>query len=165
VTFSKGTTPTISANGTNNGILWALNVDPYASSGAAVLYAFDATNLSRLLYSSAQNSTRDVPGTAVHFTLPTVANGKVYVPAVRQVSVFGNAVFFPQLAAGRLNQGEYDLILAGQTNSTYILQASSNFVNWVPVATNVPGTTQFTLADTNASNHTSRFYRAVLASP
>jgi hypothetical protein len=82
--FSYGTTPFISANGTADGILWVLDhgqpiQDPIASSPApAVLRAYDATNISHLLYSSAQNAA-DVPGFGIKFTEPIVANGKVFI--------------------------------------------------------------------------------------
>src|SRR6478609_1068753 len=82
--FSYGTTPFISANGTSNGILWVLDhgqpiQDPIASSPApAVLRAYDATDITHLLYSSAQNSA-DVPGFGIKFTEPIVANGKVFI--------------------------------------------------------------------------------------
>jgi hypothetical protein len=79
----------VSANGTKNGILWALEVGAYDSKGPAVLRAYDAGNLGRLLYASDRQGERDVPGGAVKFTIPTVVNGKVYVGAAGQVTVFG----------------------------------------------------------------------------
>ena len=88
-----GATPTISANGTSNAILWALETDTYNKTdlgGSAVLFAYDASNLSAgPLYSSSQNTNRDNPGGAIKFTVPTVANGKVYVGTVQQLSVYG----------------------------------------------------------------------------
>jgi hypothetical protein len=79
-----GATPTISASGTSNGIVWAIN-----NSNPAVLYAFDATNLSRELYDSNQAGSRDQFGPGNKFITPVVANGKVFVGTQTGVAVFG----------------------------------------------------------------------------
>ena len=84
-----GSTPTVSANGSSNGIVWSLRSDAFATQGREVLYAHNAANVSQLLYSSEQNVPRDNPGNAVKFVVPTVANGRVYVGAEYQVSVYG----------------------------------------------------------------------------
>ncbi|HEU6447932.1 MAG TPA: chitobiase/beta-hexosaminidase C-terminal domain-containing protein [Verrucomicrobiae bacterium] len=88
-----GATPTISANGTNNGIAWVIDPTPYLSSGPAVLHAYNATNLAIELYNSSQNLSRDNPGGAVKMVPPIITGGKVYVGAEYAVSVFGNAIF------------------------------------------------------------------------
>jgi hypothetical protein len=70
-----GTTPSISANGTSNGIVWA----PIGT-GTAVLHAYDATNLAHELYNTGQaTGNRDGFGTGNKFVFPTIVNGKVYV--------------------------------------------------------------------------------------
>ena len=83
-----GPTPSVSANGNTNGIVWVLNNSNYYV-GTTTLLAHDATNLASLLYSSDQNPSRDTPGGADTYTLPTVANGKVYVPTSTGLAVYG----------------------------------------------------------------------------
>ena len=78
-----GATPSVSARGTTNGIVWAIDNGQYCTQqspgcGAAVLHAFDATQLSSELWNSTQ-AAGDSAGNAVKFTVPTVANGKVYI--------------------------------------------------------------------------------------
>ncbi len=84
-----GATPVVSSNGTQDGIVWALETDLYTSNGSSILYAFNATNVGQELYGSNQNPNRDNAGPAVKFTVPVVTNGKVYVGAGGQVDVYG----------------------------------------------------------------------------
>lgn len=80
-----GATPSISANGTSNAILWAAE-----NGGTAVLHAYDATNLSHELYNSNQASGgRDQFGAGDKFITPMITNGKVYVGTTNGVGVFG----------------------------------------------------------------------------
>jgi len=83
-----GTTPVISSNGTQNGIVWVVEADGAATNKPATLRAYDAGNIATELYNSGQNGA-DVAGPAVKFAPPTVANGKVYVPTANQVDVYG----------------------------------------------------------------------------
>ncbi len=82
---SNGAVVSISANGTSNGIVWALDW------GAGTLFAYDATNLGKELYDSSQAANNRDHFSAVggHFITPMVVNGRVYIGTASSVAVFG----------------------------------------------------------------------------
>ena len=55
----------------------------------AILYAFDASKIDQLLYTSEQNSRRDRAAMATRFAIPVVVNGRVYFGARGEVEVYG----------------------------------------------------------------------------
>jgi hypothetical protein len=80
-----GATPSVSSNGAQNGIVWAIE----NQSGAGILHAYDTTNLPTELYDS-----NLAPNNRDHFSdnkfvPPMIANGKVYVGTTNSVAVFG----------------------------------------------------------------------------
>jgi hypothetical protein len=79
-----GTTPSISANGTSNGIVWAVE-----NGSTGVLHAYDATNLGSELYNSNQAAAGHDQFVDNKFITPMVANGRVYVGTPNSVAVFG----------------------------------------------------------------------------
>jgi hypothetical protein len=88
-----GATPAISAQGTSNAILWAVeNANP------AVLHAYDATNLALELYNSNQAGERDQFGPGNKFITPTIAEGRVFVGTTNSVVVFGGLPAPPALS-------------------------------------------------------------------
>lgn len=91
---THGATPSLSANGTNNGIVWDIDNSAYVgnnpvASGPAVLHAYNASNVSNELYNSAQAGSRDQAGLALKFTVPTIANGRVFVPTANELDIYG----------------------------------------------------------------------------
>jgi hypothetical protein len=83
-----GGTASASSYQNRNGIIWELQVDQ-SPNGPAVLHAYSAINVGTELYNSSQAGTRDVAGPAVKFTVPTVANGRVYVGTGNQLDIYG----------------------------------------------------------------------------
>jgi hypothetical protein len=103
-----GAGPAISSQDAKNGIVWVVDSFrhgtptggywqngkpspwPASQSGPAVLYAYDALNLENELWNSSQaEDHRDQAGHAVKFTVPTVANGKVYLGTQTELTVYG----------------------------------------------------------------------------
>ena len=78
-----GTTPSVSGNGATNGIVWAVD-------NSGILFAYDATDLTKELYNSNQaaNNRDHFPGNG-KFITPIIVNGKVYVGTPSSVAVFG----------------------------------------------------------------------------
>lgn len=95
-----GATPSISASGKNKGIAWVVQSDGYYNGGAPVLHAFDALDLTKELYNTQQAAgNRDDPGgSAVKFSVPTVANGKVYFGTSQTLAVYGLGKWVPNPA-------------------------------------------------------------------
>ena len=80
-----GLLPSVSANGTSNGIVWGIE-----NTGNAVLHAFAANNLTQELYNSDQASNgRDHFGSGNKFITPMIADGKVFAATTNSVAVFG----------------------------------------------------------------------------
>src|SRR6516162_5747073 len=84
-----GASPSVSANGSSNGIVWAIDTSAVLTGGAAVLRAYDATNVAHELYNSTLAGPRDTLGSAVKFTVPTIISGKVYVGTASELDVLG----------------------------------------------------------------------------
>ncbi len=106
-----GASPSVSSQGTSNGIVWAIDASAYGyanpnanggaincfqvpvptqCTGPAVLHAYDAANLAIEYWNSSMAANkRDQAGNAVKFVPPTIANGKVYVSTRTEVDVYG----------------------------------------------------------------------------
>ena len=80
-TYVGSHSPSISANGNIDGILWVMS--------GGNLYAFNAGNLSQELYASTQDATRDKLPPVAHFVTQIVANGKVFVATQTTLSAYG----------------------------------------------------------------------------
>ena len=117
-----GATPSISSNGTANGIVW----DVQYNASHAVLHAYDATTLTEL-YNSSQNAARDQMGVGTKFVTPTIADGEVFVGSNGALTIYG-------LLTPPTTPPAAPTSLTATSNS-----ASSVTLNWVNNATNQSG--------------------------
>ena len=84
-----GATSSLSANGSSDAILWEIESTNAQFGGAAILHAYDANNLSNQLYKTTWTGGRDTPGPAVKFSVPTIADGQVFVGTATELDIFG----------------------------------------------------------------------------
>jgi len=135
-----GAVPAVSSNGTVAGsaILWAIDATQSSKNGPAVLNAYDASNISNLLWNSSQAANnRDQAGAAVKFATPTIANGKVYIGTSSEVDVFGLLpVVTPvsvTLGAGQTQQFTVNAQnLSGQTVTWSVAPGQGSFSSTTP---------------------------------
>jgi hypothetical protein len=150
-------TPSVSANGTTNGIVWSLRTDNYNAQGREILYAHNATNVSTLLYSSESNVARDNPGNSVKFITPTVINGKVYVGSESQLSVFGLLNGSTQAAAPAFNPPSESFSTSLQVTLTDSTSGASIYYTTdgsTPATSSTRYTAPFTLTASTTVNAT-----------
>jgi hypothetical protein len=86
---NHGATPSVSANGTQNGIVWVIQNAGVGNASPAVLRAFDATNVANELYDSSQAGDRDQLDAGVKFAVPTIADGQVFIGTQDSLTIFG----------------------------------------------------------------------------
>jgi uncharacterized repeat protein (TIGR03806 family) len=79
-------------------------------------------------------------------------------------SVAASALFLVQplyFTSAAFSNNVFQLGFAGATGSNYVLQASTNLINWTPISTNTTATNLFNWFDPNAANYPDRFYRVL----
>jgi hypothetical protein len=153
-----GNTPSISASGTTNGIVWAVD------KGTNQLRAYNAANLGQEFYTSAQAANnRDALGAAIKFAVSTVANGHVYVGTSNSVVVYGLLTTPTQAPAAPtnlsataasssiINLAWTDNDTAPNTATGYDVEQSTDGVNFTQVATASAGASSFAVGGLQAS--------------
>jgi len=82
----RGGNIVVSANGTQNGIVW---VNEKSASSQGILHAYNATNVATELWNSSMSGDRDAMGTGIGFGVPIVFGGRVIVASANSVDIFG----------------------------------------------------------------------------
>lgn len=86
----------VSSNGGKNGIVWLTTGNDSVNGEPGTLHALDAEDLSKELWNSDQNGTRDQLGSFMKFVPPTVVNGRVYAPTMSDAVVVYGTLVNPQ---------------------------------------------------------------------
>ena len=164
-----GATPSISANGTSNAIAWTLNVNPLFAGRPAVLFAYDATASPTLtqLYSTNQVGARDQLEVGVKFTVPTIANGKVYLGTQTSLAVLG---LFPatsttpdgapsNLTATAFSSSQINLSWANHATNATAVKIERSVDGTTFTLVNTVNRNAITYSDTGLAPSTTYFYR------
>jgi hypothetical protein len=163
-----GPTPDISADGTSDGIVWALDNGAYGAQSPAVLYAYDPTNLQNEFYNSNDSGSRDQAAGAVKFTVPMIADGHVYEGGEYGLTIYGllASVTAPaaptKLVAQSISNNQ--ISLSWQNNSAsetgFTIMRSTNGTSFTAVATIGPYVNTYVVGDLSAST---RYYYQLVA--
>ena len=96
------------------------------------------------------------------FNVQVSDNGTPSLSATQSFSVFVSRPSQPGLTSPRLTNGQFTLLISGDTGPDYTVQSSTNLVDWLPIySTNSPAL-PFQFLDSNSSNFSRRFYRVLL---
>jgi len=150
----RGATPSISASGTVNGIVW--QVAP-RDTVAPSLRAYNAEDLSQKLYDSYANTVAGMPDqfNYVKFVVPTVAGGKVFVGTIDSLAVFGLHSKIQSITRDGTS-GIVHLTYTGPQGT--IVQVSPDLIHWTDLGPGTStGTGTFSLTD--SAGPKTRFYR------
>jgi hypothetical protein len=124
VPFAYGTTPSVSSNGTSNGILWGIQQWDGPAGFNSVLKAWNAETLT-LLYNSNNEYPQDSASGYVEFTVPTVAHGKVYVGTQNSIAVYG---LLPAPRSTLVNNGSFGTGNLGPSWASFIPPGASGSI-------------------------------------
>ena len=155
-----GSTPSISANGAINGIVW---VDDWVMTGNPLqnFYAYNAQNVGTLLWSSNTNAARDSAGAEQKFAVPTIADGKVFLASRNAIQVYGLYTF--TIAA---SQAAVSVDPGGSTSTSIALAAASGYSGEITLsASNLPAGVTVSFAPGTGGNQIATFTAAANAAP
>jgi hypothetical protein len=160
-----GATASISANGANDGIVWALQ-----NGNPAVLAAYNATNLTNEIYNSDQAGIIDQLTNGTRFSLPTIADGNVFIGGQNAVSVFGLLPSGPPTITTQPTGGN---IVEGDSFSFNVGARGAPLPQWCRNAVPIPGATNavynlLNVVPNDAANYTvvlSNSFGSITSSP
>ncbi len=101
-------------------------------------------------------------GTTIPVSIQVADNGSPSLSATQTFNVIVPLASQPSISRAAYTQGQFSVSINGDLGPDYIVQSSTNLVNWQGVSTNLSPTVPFTFTDTNAGNVPAQFYRVLL---
>jgi hypothetical protein len=156
--------------GTNTPSLMSQLTNAVAVVGKTASFSIAATGTAPLKYQWKFNGANLASATNAALTLSNVTTNQTGTYSVAVSNTAGStnstatlmvyATASSTLASAAHANGQFALTVSGVSGCQYVVLASTNMVNWVPLQTN---TAPFTFVDANASQFGRRFYRSVYA--
>ena len=151
--------PSISAAGTSNGIVWLEERNTNA------LHAYDANTLNTELWNSSQAAgSADALGAVVKFATPTIANGEVFIGTTNSLVAYGltpaasSVPMAPVLASTALSGPAVNLTWTDPSSTpnlatAYLIEESTNGSNFTQVTTAPAGATSIGIGGLSTSTN------------
>ena len=156
---NEGETLTVTAVSSNPTLLSTLGIN-YASPNNAGTLSFvpvaNTSGVATITVTVSNSVTSSVVTQSFAVTVLAPAEGATTLPVPSIAPQNTPARLTPQPSG---IAGQFSFLVSGHSGSQYIVQATTDMVNWIPVQTNFP---PFTVVDTKAGACAQRFYRAVL---
>jgi autotransporter-associated beta strand protein len=101
-------------------------------------------------------------GTSNYILVVVTDNGSPNLSATNNFTVSVNPVVQPAASAAAYSNGQFSMTINGETGPDYIIQVSTNLVDWQSLSTNSSPTLPFLFTDTNTAALPAQFYRILL---
>ena len=147
----------------------SLQATNQADVGASLAFSLTATGTGPLAYQWLCNGSNLISATNSILSFPSISMAQAGVYLAIVTNTFGSAtsapvnltvyVTAPILTPLPRVNGHFAVNVTGRAGYQYVVQASTNLVNWVCIATN---TAPFDFVDLDSSQFSQRFYRAFL---
>ena len=100
-------------------------------------------------------------GTTNETTIEVTDNGTPPLSAGQTFNIMVNPAVAPTMTVGAYANGQFSFAISGAAGPDYLVQVSSDLLNWQTLSTNGSPSLPFTFTDTNASA-AAQFYRVLL---
>jgi Immunoglobulin I-set domain len=135
---------------------WLFNGKPISASASVTVVSLPLLGTSTLTISNVGPANAGSYAVQVNNGLTSTSGGATLVVLTNPVPAVVNIV---SIGTG-MTVGGFKLQLSGPAGSNYVIQASTDLKNWIPISTNAAPTGSVSYTDSAATNLSFRYYRA-----